>query len=61
MGKIGLLTGIFLGFLTRDQFTFSMPQKMDAITKDYHQLDADLTKRAFKNKQDLAIMMRREN
>ena len=46
MGKAGLVIGTCLGFLARDQFTFNMSEKMDAINRDYqaqaHQLNIEL-------------------
>ena len=60
MGKVGLFTGVVLGFFTRDQFIYTMPEKMDAINHDYVEIDKDLAQRVAKTNEDIAVMKRRE-
>ena len=35
MGKVGLISGILIGITTRQNYNYSMSQKMDDMKKDH--------------------------
>lgn len=53
MGKVGFATGTVIGFMSRDHFMFTMPEKMDAIRRDYNNLNEDIQKRIYSTQRDI--------
>lgn len=39
MGYVGFVTGILMGIAARDNFQFSMGEKMDSIAEDYEEMN----------------------
>ena len=60
MGKVGFFVGLYLGILARDQFTYTMPEKMDSVLKDYEGLNKDIDSRIKQNQKDLDALKMRE-
>lgn len=38
MGKVGLAVGIVIGIISRENYNYTMGQKMDDMSKDYQEL-----------------------
>ena len=42
MGKVGFAVGIVIGIITRENYNYTMGQKMNDMSKDYEQIKTKL-------------------